>query len=151
MARDLARQTEWASSMRERESKSQPRAKQLRGKMPDAEVILWSRLRRSAFGGLKFRRQHPIGPYIADFACPLEWLVVELDGASHMTDDAIEYDRARDTYIRARGWNVLRFTNEDVYKNLTGVLDVIWRSRPTPSGARGRAPSTSPVNGGGKD
>jgi very-short-patch-repair endonuclease len=120
--------------VREREQKSRERAKDLRSHMPDAEVILWSRLRRHGIEGMRFRRQHPIGPYIADFACPLERLVIELDGAGHMTDEKQEYDQARDAYMRSRGWRVIRFRNEDVYKNL-GVLEVIWRSRPPPSRA----------------
>ena len=108
--------------------------------MPEAEVILWSHLRRRVLGGLRFRRQHPIGPYIADFASPLIRLVVELDGVSHARDGMDDYDRARDAYMKRLGWRVLRFRNEDVYKNLNGVLDVISRSSPPPDAAKTRRP-----------
>ena len=85
---------------------------------------------------MRFRRQHPIGPYIADFAAPLAHLVVELDGASHMTDEAHKFDRVRDRYLHSRGWTVLRFRNDEIYKNLSDVLNVIWANSPPP--ARGR-------------
>ncbi|MGH6871128.1 MAG: endonuclease domain-containing protein [Rhizomicrobium sp.] len=104
--------------MREGEKKAQEKARELRGKMPNAEVILWSRLRRNALGGLRFRRQHPIGPYIADFAAPLARLVIELDGGSHATDEAHKFDQVRDRYMRSRGWQVLRFRNDEVYQSL---------------------------------
>lgn len=97
--------------------------------MTDAERILWSRLRRKAFDGEnRFRRQHPIGPYIADFACVAAWLVVEVDGDTHGTEEEVAHDRRRDAYIRARGWRVFRVTNLDVYKNLDVVLEGIWRA-----------------------
>jgi very-short-patch-repair endonuclease len=137
--------------LREREQKSQLRAKLLRGRMPNAEVILWSRLRRHSLDGRKFRRQFPIGPYIADFASPLARLVIELDGISHWSEEAQAFDEARSAYMRARGWTILRFSNDEVFKNLNGVLEVIWRSEPPSSAARGRAAATSPVNRGRKE
>ncbi len=116
--------------MRKREAKSRPAAKQLRRRMTDAETILWSRLRRHVVLGLLFRRQHPIGPYIADFACVGADLVVEVDGATHSTDADIAHDRRRDVYMAARGWRIVRVTNEDVYQNLDGVLDAIFAMIP---------------------
>ena len=101
------------------------RARKLRKQMTDTEVILWSRLRRHATGDLGFRRQHPIGPFIADFACVPAHLVVEVDGDTHSTNDEIEHDRRRDLYMKARGWRVLRVTNEDVYKRLDMVIEGI--------------------------
>jgi len=98
--------------------------------MTDAERILWSRLRRKSFDGAsRFRRQHPIGPYIADFACVKAWLVVEVDGDTHMAD----HDRRRDAFMTARGWRVVRVTNHEIYKNLEGVLEGIWRALPLPA------------------
>jgi very-short-patch-repair endonuclease len=97
----------------------------LRKQMTNAETILWSRLRRGALGGHRFRKQHPIGPYIADFACVAANLVVEVDGDTHGADAAVAYDRRRDAYMKEQGWRVLRVSNEDVFKRLDDVLDGI--------------------------
>jgi very-short-patch-repair endonuclease len=126
-----------ARRFRPHEQKSQRFAKSLRKQMTDAEVILWSYLRREALTGLRFRRQHPIGPYAADFACMKVRLIVEVDGATHSTADEIRHDRIRDGYLRHHGWRVLRVTNDDVYKNLSGVIDAIIHC------ARIRRPPTS--------
>ena len=91
--------------------------------MTDAEIFLWSRLRRGIADGFRFRRQHPIGPYIADFACVSASLVVEVDGDTHSTDAEIALDDRRDRYMKVHGWRVLRVTNEDVYKRLDMVID----------------------------
>jgi very-short-patch-repair endonuclease len=101
-------------------------AKVLRARMTDAEVILWSRLRRNAIEGRHFRRQHPIGPYVAAFVCLPLRLIVEVDGATHGTDEEILHDRRRDAYLRDRGFVVLRFWNQEIYENLDGVLQKIW-------------------------
>lgn len=108
--------------------------------MTEAEVILWSRLRRKAVHGRSFRRQHPIGPYIADFACRSARLVIEVDGATHSTDHEIAYDKKRDEYMTARGWRVFRISNMDVYRNLDDVLDVIFRAVPPPRPSGGPPP-----------
>jgi very-short-patch-repair endonuclease len=110
---------------RKYEQRSQPLARRLRKQMTNAEVVLWSYLRRGSVAGFRFRRQHPIGPYVADFACVSARLVVEVDGDTHFSGNEIAYDRNRDAYIRYRGWRVLRVTNTDVYRNLSGVLDII--------------------------
>jgi very-short-patch-repair endonuclease len=110
--------------LRTDEHRAQRFARTLRKHMTDAEVIMWSRLRDTPFG-MRFRRQHPIGPYIADFACPMARLIVEVDGGTHSTAAELAYDQRRDAYLRRRGWRVLRVSNLDVYRNLGGVLDEI--------------------------
>ncbi|MEX2617104.1 MAG: endonuclease domain-containing protein [Alphaproteobacteria bacterium] len=96
-----------------------PRA--LRRNATDAEALLWSRLRNRQIGGRKFRRQHPVGPCIADFACPEAMLIVELDGGQHRP----ETDAARTAYLEARGFTVLRFWNNEALGNPDGVLETI--------------------------
>lgn len=73
--------------------------------------------------GCRFRRQHPIGNYIADFACLEKKLIIELDGGQHQ--EQTDYDKARSEYLNAQGWQVLRFWNSDVMENFCGVLEVI--------------------------
>jgi very-short-patch-repair endonuclease len=90
--------------------------------MTDAERRLWSRLRMEQLG-VKFRRQHPVGSYIADFACLLPKLVVELDGSQHQAQE--DYDRQRDAFFRAQGFDVLRFPSDAPFSNLEGVLQAI--------------------------
>jgi very-short-patch-repair endonuclease len=126
--------------VRESEQKTRKWAIELRSRMPDAEVILWSRLRRKALSGFRFRRQHPIGPYIADFACPLLRLVVEVDGGTHSTDDEVAHDRRRDAYMKSHGWRVFRVNNQDVYHHLDGVLEAICRHSPPPRPSAGPPP-----------
>ena len=99
------------------------RAKSLRAKQTQAEGLLWSVLRGKQLSKLKFRRQHPIGPYFADFACLSKRLVVELDGGYH--DSTQENDLQRQQYISNQGWSVVRFTNEDVLTDLDSVLIAI--------------------------
>jgi very-short-patch-repair endonuclease len=94
--------------------------------MTDAEVILWSRLRRRAANSFHFRKQHPIGPYIVDFACTRTHLVIEVDGDTHSTDVELEHDRKREIYLTSLGWRVFRVTNEDVYKRLDNVIEGIF-------------------------
>jgi very-short-patch-repair endonuclease len=96
-------------------------ARRLRRDATDVERILWRALRESGLG--KFRRQHPIGKHIADFACPAHKLVVELDGGQHA--DEAEADAARTAELARRGWRLTRFWNGDVIDNLEGVLERI--------------------------
>ncbi|HEX6741517.1 MAG TPA: endonuclease domain-containing protein, partial [Sphingomicrobium sp.] len=91
--------------------KSMRAAKQQRRNMSPPEVRLWALLRRTP-GGVKFRRQHPIGPYVADFYCPTAKLVIEIDGLIH--DFTVEKDQARESYIRSLGLTVLRIPASDV-------------------------------------
>ena len=93
--------------------------------MTSAETILWSRLRRSQLMSLKFRRQHPVGPYIADFACMALKLIVEVDGDTHGTTAELQHDARRSRYLESQGWTIVRAFNVDVYKNMNGVLEQI--------------------------
>ena len=97
------------------------RARALRAAMTDAEQALWRALRQKQLDGTRFRRQQPLGPYVADFYCAAAKLIVEVDGGQH-ADGA---DAARDAWLAARGYRVLRFWNPDVRDNLEGVLETI--------------------------
>jgi len=99
------------------------RAKELRRNMTPAERILWEKLRHNRLNGLQFRRQQIIDGYIVDFYCHARGLVVEVDGDIH--DEQQDYDLERDTHLIARGFSVLRFTNEDVKSNSAAVLQKI--------------------------
>ena len=135
--------------MRKDEKKSRPHVKSLRANMTEAEVMLWSKLRLKGKHGAHFRRQHPIGPYIADFACVAAKLVVEVDGATHSSDREITYDGRRDTYMKQRGWEIIRVTNDNVYKNLDNVCEMILSySHPLRPAMRSASPSTSPAPAG---
>jgi very-short-patch-repair endonuclease len=102
------------------------RARALRQGQTSAEERLWQALRAHRLMGRKFRRQSPIGRYIADFVCLDARLVVEVDGATHSTAAELSYDARRTEDIERSGFHVLRVTNSDVYENLAGVLDAIW-------------------------
>jgi very-short-patch-repair endonuclease len=104
--------------------KTLSRARKLRRTLTDAETILWSRLRRDALG-VRFRRQHPVGPYIADFACIPARLIVEVDGGTHGTDAERDHDARRDAFMRAQGWRVVRVWNTDVYERLESLMEMI--------------------------
>ncbi len=99
----------------------------LRKIMPKAELILWSRLRRRAILGARFRRQYSVGPYVVDFCCPALKLAVEVDGETHNASTEA-YDRERQNYIEEYGIKFLRFTNVEVYDNLDGVLTRIYEA-----------------------
>jgi adenine-specific DNA-methyltransferase len=88
------------------------------------ERLLWSALRNKQLG-YKFRRQHPIGPFIADFYSREAHTVVEVDGSTHFTEESLEYDAGRDAYMRSLGLEVLRFTTAEVQRNLEGVCVAI--------------------------
>jgi very-short-patch-repair endonuclease len=82
---------------------------------------------------MRFRRQHPIGPYIAGFACLRTRLVIEVDGATHSSDDEQISDARREAYLRSQSWRVFRITNDAIYDCLDRVLDAIYkRSRTGP-------------------
>ncbi len=98
-------------------------AKKLRKNLTPAEQILWQALRGRQLHGLKFRCQHPVGKFIVDFYCPQCKLVIELDGEVH--DQQTEYDSARTAQLQAYGYHVLRFRNEEVFANLSSVLEQI--------------------------
>ncbi|HUO94180.1 MAG TPA: endonuclease domain-containing protein [Rhizomicrobium sp.] len=102
--------------------KTLSRARALRRKLTNAECLVWWRLRKDVYG-IRFRRQHPIGPYIADFACVPARLIIEIDGGTHVSKAEAEYDRRRDRYLQSRGWFVLRLRNEDVYDGLDEAIE----------------------------
>ncbi len=101
------------------------RARDLRETGTTPEQLLWLALRNGQVGGLKFRRQHPIGPYIVDFYCHGAALVVEVDGMSH--DDKALQDAAKTTHIESQGLRVLRVANDDVMRDLDAVTREIAR------------------------
>jgi very-short-patch-repair endonuclease len=100
-------------------------ARKLRKDATNAERRLWQRLRREQVEGCKFRRQVVLSGFIVDFACYEAQLVVEVDGATHSTDAEIARDATRDAVVRAQGYAILRFTNDEVYHNLDGVLETV--------------------------
>ena len=97
--------------------RSEQNAKVLRKPLTPAEKIFWQMVRNRNLLGLKFRRQHPIGPFVADFYCHDLKLVIEIDGDIHELADVKQYDKERESYIKELGLHVLRFKNEDVFLN----------------------------------
>ncbi|RYG31119.1 DUF559 domain-containing protein [bacterium] len=100
-------------------------ARSLRQSQTSAEAKLWNALRNSQLDGLKFRRQHAIGPYVADFACEAIKLVVELDGGVHRDDAQALKDLYRQQDLERMGWAVLRFENPQVIGRMGEVLEAI--------------------------
>jgi very-short-patch-repair endonuclease len=100
------------------------RAKELRTAATDAEKKLWSLLCNRGLEGHEFRRQHPIGPFIADFACVESLLVVEVDGGQH---NGSRGDERRTAWLNSHGWRVIRFWNNDILNNGDGICDEILR------------------------
>ena len=101
-----------------------PLRQQLRKAASPIERLLWAKLRGGQLG-VKFRRQHGIGPYIVDFYCPAAHLVIELDGESHYWPGKQDYDESRNLFMRQQGLTILRFTNIDVAQALDDVLGKI--------------------------
>src|SRR5688572_5866420 len=97
----------------------------LRSGLTPGEAIWWSALHASSLHGRTSRRQHGIGPYIVDFYCPAEMLIVELEGAAHEGARAARYDETRESFLTNRGLTVLRIENRHVGENLEGVLEFI--------------------------
>jgi len=108
-----------------RREKSLEYAKELRREMTPAEQLVWSLVRADRLGGLRFRRQVPIGPFVADFYCHEAKLVLEVDGEVH--DQRLDHDAERTKYLEAHGLRVFRISNEDVTTNLEGVGIAILR------------------------
>ena len=103
------------------------KAKRLRKPLTPAETLLWKSLRNRQINGFKFRRQHPAGPYIADFFCAAAMLVVEVDGSVHEQPEVKERDAVRSRFFADNGVKVIRFRNEAVMMNLPDVLEEIKR------------------------
>jgi adenine-specific DNA-methyltransferase len=99
-------------------------AKEMRKKMPDAEILLWKLLCNRSIAGAKFRRQHPVGRYILDFYCDEKKLAIELDGSQHV--DQSDYDQRRDAYLDTLDIRVLRFWNNQMLQETEAVLEVIY-------------------------
>ncbi len=99
------------------------KAKVLRRMQTEAEKLLWYALQGRRLNGYKFRRQAPIGPYVADFLCMTARLIVEVDGGQHAIRRA--YDEQRDRYLRNEGYEVVRYWNNEVLENLEGVLTTL--------------------------
>ena len=122
------------------------RVRQMRRTATEPERLIWNAVRGRRLGGLKFRRQVWIGPYVADFVCAEAKLILELDGSQH--SDAETYDSRRDASLAEAGYRKLRFWNNDVTGNLDGVLEAIlqaWEARlPSPSRRFAAGPSLSP-------
>jgi very-short-patch-repair endonuclease len=122
-------------------AKSKPiaSARRLRQRATPAETKVWALLRTRP-ETLKFRRQHPVGPYVADFACAPAKLIIELDGGSHITPAQRQYDANRTAYMQSEGWTVLRFWNPQTHDELDAIVSAIVAHAATL--AQGRKPLT---------
>ena len=104
--------------------KIQQRARELRQEMTPSERRLWQALRGNALEGAYFRRQHAVGPYILDFYCAKSRLAIEVDGGSHLEQE--QYDAERTRWLESeKGMRVMRFTNQDVLRDLDAVIEAI--------------------------
>jgi very-short-patch-repair endonuclease len=101
-------------------------ARELRQRHTDAEKLLWALLRNRGLGGFKFRRQHPVDPYVLDFYCAEKRLGIELDGAQHEGPQATCPDERRTARLLKQGIRVVRFPNQDVLADTQSVLKTIW-------------------------
>lgn len=133
------------SGIRQGKEKILDNAKTLRSNQTKVEERLWYHLRAHRFMGLKFKRQKPMGPYIVDFVCVERRLIIELDGGQHA--EQTSYDQQRDAWLRNQGYTVLRFWNNDVMRELEGVLEEVRSALSTNVAL---SPSPSPINGRGK-
>jgi very-short-patch-repair endonuclease len=115
-------------------------ARTLRKDSVPAEALLWKALRNRALGGFKFRRQHPIGRYVADFACVECKIAVELDGETHLPRK--DADQKRTEILQADGWCVMRFWNNEIYDKLDPVKEAIYQM----CVRRGTPPSPLPLS-----
>ena len=104
------------------------RCKRLRKDQTDAEAKLWSILRNRRLGGIKFRRQHPIGKYILDFYCPAHKLSIGADGGQHYDDNGRREDEARTKILSKHGVRIIRFSDLDILNDMEGVYEAILKS-----------------------
>ena len=126
-------------------SRNLERARSLRKDMTDAERKLWRCLRGGQLDGFRFRRQHPIPPYVVDFCCVEKKLIIELDGSQH--GEATDAGRTR--FLESQGWRVLRFWDNDALAQTEAVVDAIWNAvaapnplpNPSPNGRGALEPS----------
>ncbi|MCR6626357.1 endonuclease domain-containing protein [Pseudoxanthomonas japonensis] len=110
-------------------TRTRDNAKRLRREMTDAERRLWKHLRAGRLEGFKFRRQHPVPPYVLDFCCVEVGLAIELDGSQHSE----ARDASRSRYLESQGWRIVRFWDNDVLNKADAVVEAIWNilQRPT--------------------
>jgi very-short-patch-repair endonuclease len=120
------------------------KAQRLRREMTDTERKLWTVLRNGQLDGCKFRRQQPIGPFIADFVCQERRLIIEADGGQHAE---CATDHRRNAFLESKGYRVLRFWNNDIPTNLDGIAQVIAAALSSPHPARAVHESPSPSTG----
>ncbi len=123
---------------RRRQPELTENARDLRAAQTKAEGLLWSALRARRLSDLKFRRQHPVPPFIADFACVGKKAIVEIDGGYH--DYVYADDKSRQQKLEAAGWTVIRFSNEDVIDDVDAVAIAIARTIGVEPTFRGRKP-----------
>ncbi|MGB6317461.1 MAG: DUF559 domain-containing protein [Litorimonas sp.] len=142
-------------------AKTLSRSRSLRKSMTDEEHRLWEELRQFRSSGYAFRKQAAIGPYIADFLCRKAMLIVEVDGRHHDDPKQIEHDMARDKWLSARGYVVLRYAARKIWDDLEGIVSGIEAALNDIAGASFAevveapsdlrcAPATSPIEGEGK-
>jgi very-short-patch-repair endonuclease len=117
----------------------------LRKNQTAQEILLWEQLRREQLG-YKFRRQHSIGGYVADFYCPSKKLVIEIDGSQHFKKESREYDQVRSDYFRGLNIKVLRFTNIEINTNIKEVVENIMNQLNRPPLIKGRVREGSLIN-----
>lgn len=111
--------------------------------MSDAELRLWSALRGRQIGNLRFRRQHPIGPYIAVFVCLERRLIVEVDGSQHALPKQMAHDGRRTEWLQGEGYRVFRVWTSEVFEDLSAVASSIWVEAEKLPSVRKRAPPPS--------
>ena len=114
------------ATKKHRISRKTKRARSLRNNATGAEKLLWTKLNRRQIGGQKFRRQHPLGPFILDFYCVDLKYCIELDGDHHGRESVRLKDERRSQYLAAQGVTVSRFWNNDIFDNLDGVVETIF-------------------------
>ena len=102
------------------------RGRRLRAESTGEERKLWAHLRAQRWGGFKLRRQHRIGPYFADFCCVAQHLIIELDGSQQVEPEEERKDGLKTAYLNQQGYRVLRFWNEQINRELEGVLQAVY-------------------------
>ena len=125
---------------RNRDQRRQAKARELRQRSTHSEFRLWALLRGRRFVGFKFRRQHPLGKYIADFYCADAALVIELDGESHVGRQ--QQDSVRQQWLEAQGLKVIRCWDHELFGNTDGLLELIWHE--CQSRTSGKSKSVNP-------
>ncbi|MFY0638547.1 endonuclease domain-containing protein [Maricaulis maris] len=131
--------------MHEGRERTPQQARHLRRNMATSEVRLWQGLRGRRLDGFRFRRQHPLGRYIVDFACLSARLVVEVDGPPHLSPGQVLYDAARTDWLIDQGWTVIRVSDEAVFQDFARVVADIRRAlADTPPSPRRNAPGHVP-------